>query len=187
MGTANIPNKESIVLRLWVMILALIVLGSCQMPLVDRISVPSRYFIFNAEIINEDDFEAELLDIVNAKRQELGLSTLITDTTLMQVAEAHSVDMATHYYLSHEDLKGGHAGERITKGGYKWKYWGEVLAGGAMSPREAFDGWMNSPLHKAVILDEAYQEVGIGFATSEENLAHTYYWTVVLAIPKGER
>ncbi|MEX0620621.1 MAG: CAP domain-containing protein [Solirubrobacterales bacterium] len=31
------------------------------------------------------------------------------------------------------------------------------------SPREIFKAWMNSPLHRAAILNGQYRELGVGF------------------------
>jgi uncharacterized protein YkwD len=121
--------------------------------------------IASLEIVNQDkplavplgdDFEAILLDEINLKRSERGRPTLITNTVLMSVAEAHCVDLA----------------------GYRGDYWGEVLARGSVTPEETLEGWFNSPRHKAVLLDAAYREVGLGFTE-----AGHYCWTVVLAVP----
>ncbi len=138
------------------------------------------------EVINQADFEPILLRLINDKRYELGQTELVTNTLLMQAAEAHSQDMADNNYLEHKDHKGGRAGERLTKVGYRWKYWGEVIAGGTASPRETFEGWMKSPRHKAVLLDEVYEEIGLGFVYDDTTKYHNF-WTVVLTIPKDER
>lgn len=140
----------------------------------------------SVEVIDQANFEPLLLELINERRQELGLTTLVTNTLLSEVAEAHSLDMADNNYLAHENLVGIHAGERITIGGYRWKYWGEVLAGGTASPQETFDGWMGSPLHKAVILDPVYEEIGAGFSYDNTTYHHNY-WCVLLAIPKGAK
>ena len=41
-------------------------------------------------------------------------------------------------------------------------------------------GWMNSPGHRAKILNGRFTEIGIGLATSADG---TRYWTMVLARP----
>jgi uncharacterized protein YkwD len=143
--------------------------------------------IASLEIVNQDkplavplgdDFEAILLDEINLKRSERGRPTLITNTVLMSVAEAHCVDMAKRDYFDHAGPEGNHAGERLDLAGYRWDYWGEVLARGSVTPEETLEGWFNSPRHKAVLLDAAYREVGLGFTE-----AGHYCWTVVLAVP----
>lgn len=128
--------------------------------------------------VTDRDFETILFDQINLKRSELNRSTLITNTVLMSVAEAHCVDMANRDYFSHAGPEGNHAGDRLDLAGYRWDYWGEVLARGSVTPEETLAGWFNSPRHKAVLLDEAYREIGLGF-TEEGH----YCWTVVLAAP----
>lgn len=125
-------------------------------------------------------FETELFNLINVKRQELELPQLITNTLLMQVAQAHSSDMAENNYLAHANLSGLHSGERITSSGYKFIEWGEVIAGGSTNPQIAIEGWFNSPEHKAVIVDPIYTEIGIGYVYNEKS-KYGHYWTVVLA------
>lgn len=167
-----------IILRLLATIIILISISYCKLPDTDN-------RILQVEVVDQADFEAELVNVINAKRQELGLSTLVTSALLMQVAEAHSQDMATRRYLEHASPEGVHAGERIRLAGYKWYYWGEVIAGGSASPQAVFDDWMGSPLHKAVLLDGVYEEIGVGFVYDDTTKYHNY-WTVNLAIPKGK-
>lgn len=133
--------------------------------------------IASFEVVNQDDFEIILFDKINITRQELGLPTLTTNTILMQVSEAHCVDMASRKYFAHESPEGDHAGQRLDLAKYKWSYWGEVLARGSLTPEETLQGWMNSPPHKAILIDGNYQEIGIGFTED-------FCWTAVLTIPR---
>lgn len=135
-------------------------------------------------ILNTRTFEQELIDLINAERTKNGLIALTPQPLLFQVAEAHSMDMATNDYLAHAGLSGDHAGERLTKAGYAFSYWGEVIAGGSASPEIAFEGWMNSPPHKTVLLNPAYTEIGAGYVL-KEGTVYWHYWCVVVAIPKG--
>lgn len=133
--------------------------------------------------VSQDDFEQSLLILINDQRLELDLPALITTTVLMQVAEAHSQDMAANNYLAHANLAGLHGGGRLTEAGYDFSWWGEAIAGGSTTPAGALDGWLNSPPHKAVLLSERYSEIGLGFAF-DEGTKYGYYWTVVVARPE---
>lgn len=137
------------------------------------------------EVSDQDDFEQDLLALINSKRAELELPALITTTVLMEVAEAHSRDMANRDYLGHADPEGLSAGSRLDKGGYRFIWWGEVIAGGSASPVIAIEGWLNSPEHKAILLDGKYQEIGLGFAYNDRT-KYWNYWTVVVTRPAGE-
>lgn len=131
------------------------------------------------------DPEQSLLILINSKRLDFELPALITSTVLMQVAEAHSQDMAANNYLAHANLAGLHGGGRLTEAGYEFSYWGETIAGGSTTPAVALDGWLGSPPHKAVLLSARYQEIGLGFAFDSET-KYGYYWVVVVARPADE-
>lgn len=166
---------------LWAIALGLLAVSGCGDVL--RHSLIKQSFIEVSE--NQDDFERDLLALINSKRAELELPALITTTVLMEVAEAHSRDMASRDYLGHADPEGLSAGSRLDKGGYRFIWWGEVIAGGSASPVIAIDGWLASPEHKAILLDGKYQEIGLGFAYNDRT-KYWNYWTVVVTRPAGE-
>jgi uncharacterized protein YkwD len=47
--------------------------------------------------------------------------------------------------------------------GYPWTTYGENIAKGQQTPVQVMDGWMNSPGHRASILNCDFKEIGIGF------------------------
>lgn len=131
------------------------------------------------DIDERANYETELYNLINVKREE----ALITNTLLMQVAEAHAQDMADNNYLAHGNLTDDHAGARLTRAGYSYLYWGEIIAGGTASPVITLEGWLNSPNHKTVLLDPLFTEVGIGYAYKIDTKYHNY-WTVILTVPR---
>ena len=55
--------------------------------------------------------------------------------------------------------------DRINRAGYTgWTSIGENIAAGQPSPQAVVDAWMNSPGHRANILDAGFQDIGIGIA-----------------------
>ena len=74
-------------------------------------------------------------------------------------------------YFAHESFNGETDRQRVERFGYTfsddlsfWKfaeniYWGSGTFG---TPRSAFAWWMDSPGHKANILDPAFRQIGIG-------------------------
>lgn len=137
----------------------------------------------NLPIITRTVPAFELLGLINAERVSQGLASLSADTTLTQVAEAHSLDMATRNYLDHVNPEGDRAGDRLDKAGYQWSSVGEVIAGGYASPQSALTGWLNSPSHRAVLLNPVFVEIGAGYAF-RAGTHYKNYWCVVVAIPK---
>lgn len=64
---------------------------------------------------------------------------------------------------------------RIEAAGYaNWTTIGENIAFGYSTPAEVMVGWMNSPGHRANILNCAFKELGVGVA---RNSSGTLLWT----------
>src|SRR5690606_28332674 len=63
------------------------------------------------------DLEAEMLDLINEERRKVGLSELIVDDELREVARAHSADMFERGYFSHISLDGNTPFDRIRAAG----------------------------------------------------------------------
>lgn len=125
-------------------------------------------------------FEAEVLALTNAIRNEAGLEPLRWNVDLADAAEAHSVDMAENDYFSHRSRDGSSVGDRVRDEGYQWSRVAENIAAGQDTPEEVVDAWMNSSGHRANILNPAYEEIGIGW---HEEAGDRYgdYWTQVFA------
>jgi Cysteine-rich secretory protein family len=126
----------------------------------------------------ERTFFDEVFNLTNAERQKAGLMALTLSTELIRAAQSHTNDMATNNYFSHTGLNQSTPGDRATGFGYGSSYVGENIGAGYNNPLEAIQGWMNSPGHKANILNSTYTEIGVGFS---ENSASTYgnYWAQV--------
>jgi hypothetical protein len=121
--------------------------------------------------------EFRLLVLLNRARVKAGLKKLFFASDLRAVARKHSQDMARNDYFAHDNLSGHSPKKRFEN-----DFLSEVVAGenlamnrGFKNPTEkAHDGLMNSPGHRANILSEVYNCVGIGLAISEDK---TYYFT----------
>lgn len=99
----------------------------------------------------------------------------------------HSTDMLVNDYFNHTDLTGCTADCRLTKAGYSWSAMGEnihMMSGynlaAAASAEKIVTDWMNSPEHRANILNASYTNVGIGIAIS----GSTIYTTADYAEPQ---
>jgi uncharacterized protein YkwD len=79
-----------------------------------------------------------------------------------QVAYEHCVDMDVRDFFSHTNPDGDGPGDRIAAAEISHAGWGENIAWGYASPQAVMDGWMNSPGHRANILNSAWTHVGIG-------------------------
>lgn len=114
---------------------------------------------------------ARVVQLVNSERGKVGCAPLTVNAKLTQAAQAHSEDMAAHRTMSHTGSDGSSPGERITAAGYAWQTYGENVAYGYTTPESVMTGWMNSPGHRANILNCAFKEIGVGYAQPDN------YWT----------
>ena len=106
------------------------------------------------------DLEGQMLRMLNAERKTLGLKLLTADGQLQLAAHAHAADMFTRGYFSHISPEGVNPFERMKKLGVKYSSAGENLAH-SDNLEAAHTGLMNSPGHRANILNKLFGKVGI--------------------------
>ena len=105
--------------------------------------------------------EAQMLQLVNDERKKENLPPLKSDPELTIVARAHSKDMFTRGYFAHITPDGKSPFDRMRLAGVRYLSAGENLALG-QTLTICHNGLMNSPGHRANILDRSYGRVGIG-------------------------
>lgn len=121
-------------------------------------------------------FTGQVVTLTNAERAKVGCGALTVDATLTSAAQAHSADMAAHNYFDHNSQDGRSPFDRITAAGYRFSTAAENIAAGQRTPQDVMTSWMNSPGHKANILNCALHEIGVGYATSSSS-TYGAYWT----------
>jgi uncharacterized protein YkwD len=105
----------------------------------------------------------QILWAVNAERQKAGLPALQWNSPLATAAYAHAANMARQNNLSHT-LDGKGPADRISAAGYNYSSWAENIAWNYASAQDTVTGWMNSPGHRANILNPNLTEAAAGFA-----------------------
>jgi uncharacterized protein YkwD len=145
---------------------------SIQANFIERLPIPSG--------INYTAAEAEELIIVliNDERQEFDLSTLSEDSLLTSLAREHSISMVENNFFSHDRYPGERPfsygqpygtirGENIAKIPTR-----QYIPGPYLSLQEicewAVSEWMDSPGHKANILESRFTKTGVGVTFSDE-------------------
>jgi uncharacterized protein YkwD len=118
--------------------------------------------------------EARVVQLVNAQRARVGCRPLVVNSALTRAARAHSLDMARKNYFSHTSLDGRTAVQRMKAAGFSGRMWGENIAAGQTTADRVMTAWMNSPGHKANILNCGYRYIGVGYATGGY---YKHYWT----------
>jgi uncharacterized protein YkwD len=119
---------------------------------------------------SNDNFQ--ILDLINFERARNGLSKLVWDETVAEVARNYSRKMADENFFSHFDSNGQSVLERAKTAKLKhWSRIGENLF--SCENVKLFDAfavknWMKSPTHRENILDREWTTTGIGIAQSKE-------------------
>lgn len=116
--------------------------------------------------IPPDDLASEqvIVDGINAHRLDHGLPPLTLAPELTQAGRLHSRDMADHNLPSHTGSDGSSPARRIAIACYQSTAWGEIIAWGFNDTSEALDWWMNSPVHRAEILNPGFRDLGVGYS-----------------------
>lgn len=118
-------------------------------------------------------FVSETIKLVNAERKKQGLSSLVEDKTLSQIAFIKAEDMVVHNYFEHTSPIYGAPWDMAGGFGYFYKTFGENIAHGYEGSAEVVTAWMNSPGHRANILNKKFTTIGVGIALNDNN---QYYY-----------
>ena len=105
--------------------------------------------------------ENKMIGLVNKERTSRGLPALVPDHQLTEVARAHSRDMFVQGYFSHITPQGKDPFDRMHEYHIRFLSAGENIAL-AQTLSIAHNGLMNSPGHRANILNPAFGQIGIG-------------------------
>jgi uncharacterized protein YkwD len=119
--------------------------------------------------------EDQVLALVNIQRASAGCGALSGDAALTSVARAHSADMRDRGFFSHTNPDGLDPFARAAAAGLDAR--AENIAYGQPDPASVMDSWMNSPGHRANILDCSLTRLGVGMAEG----AGGPWWTQLFA------
>ncbi len=113
-------------------------------------------------------YEEEVLRLVNIERSKQGLAPLKTDAKLSEAAQVRATEIVTLFEHKRPDGTSPYT----TLDGISYAYAGENIASGYPTPAAVVEGWMNSPGHKANILNKNYTHLGTGSVKDNG----TMYW-----------
>ena len=115
--------------------------------------------------------EAATEAAVNVERRRRGLPGLAHLDVLGEIARSHSQDMARRHYFAHASPEGQSVVDRARARGIGYRRLAENIAEnkGAYDPvRTAVRGWMESPGHRANILEPELTHTGVGIAVDDD-------------------
>jgi uncharacterized protein YkwD len=120
-----------------------------------------------ASSAGRDTLRAALLCVINAERTRRGLQPLPGDSRVDRAATRHARDMVRRHYFSHQRAGGPSPMQRMRRAGWRGRGVGEAIAwacGSLGSPLATVRAWLNSPPHRAILLDPGWSAGGIGVA-----------------------
>jgi uncharacterized protein YkwD len=119
----------------------------------------------------------QVVALVNVERSRAGCGPVSADAALARAAQRHSDDMAARDYFSHTSPDGTTFADRIRAAGYTGGAVAENIAVGQTTAKAVMRSWMSSSGHRANILNCAYRDIGVGYATGG---TYGTYWTLTI-------
>lgn len=142
-----------------------------NMPL--YVGVPEPMLREHAGTIAEPDVaESQMLELLNKTRVLAGVGPLVADSALRQIAAGHTEDMIEHGFFGHVSASHGTPQDRLVRSGILVSQFGENIAS-ASTPEEAHTGLMESPGHRANMINPSFTHVGIAAGKNAAGLVVT--------------
>ncbi len=156
-------------------------------------------------LASDATFDSNLLALTNQERTANGMGAVQRNATLNSIADGRpfgcsggtangrTVDMIQRDYFAHEIPECGnqYADIMLSPFGVQWTRWGENIAwqSGGGDPASAAASlnttFMNSPEHKANILNSSYNQMGIGSELAASYQGSSNAWLVTEEFIQG--
>jgi uncharacterized protein YkwD len=130
-------------------------------PVVTTVPVRTRTTTAPASPSAIDAARAQILSLVNRQRASAGCRPLTASPSLDELAQNFSDDMAARDFFDHTDPDGDTPWDRAKALGIT-DLGGENIARGQADAEAVMEAWMNSPGHRANILNCDYTTLGVG-------------------------
>ncbi len=118
----------------------------------------------------DNSFEMQVLNLCNAERAKYGLAPLTWDAANLAPGAAVRAQEITVVF-SHTRPDGSRCFTAIRNPGWV----GENIAAGQATPEEVVNAWMNSPGHRANILNGRATKLGVGYVYVPGDM-YGHYW-----------
>lgn len=126
----------------------------------------------------------DLIRLTNEQRTKNGLPPLKVNPGLIGAAARKGEDMFSENYWAHISPSGQDPWYWIDQTGYDYLFAGENLAKDFVRSGSVVSAWMASPSHRANILNEKFEEIGIAVLDGSLNGYQTTLVVQMLATPK---
>ncbi len=108
-------------------------------------------------------FEWEVVRLCNIERAKEGLPSLLVLPALQDACDIREKELEVLYSHTRPD---GSKCESVLPGELPWKIASENIAKGQTDPEMVVKGWMNSPGHRANILNDEHGYIGVGYSSA---------------------
>lgn len=155
----------------WNIILSVVaVISVVILTLVSRVYVQTGGIILGyATNITAD----QVVSQTNAERAQTGLTALTMNEMLNKAAHAKANDMFANQYWAHVSPDGKQPWDFIHESGYSYASAGENLARDFYDTTGMVQAWMDSPTHKANIVNQRYTQIGVAVVNGTLNGTET--------------
>lgn len=120
--------------------------------------------------IQSSSVASEVVRLTNSARSQNGYAALVEDGALSEAAAVRAREIARSF--SHTRPSGASFSSALSESGVSYLRAGENIASGQKSASEVVNAWMNSPGHRANILNSSYSRIG----SASVNINGTLYW-----------
>lgn len=125
--------------------------------------------------IRSSSAASEVVRLTNSARGQNGYAALVEDGALSEAAAVRAREIARSF--SHTRPSGASFSSALSESGVSYLRAGENIASGQKSASEVMNAWMNSPGHRANILNSSYSRIG----SASVNIDGTLYWVQLFA------
>lgn len=169
LGTRTLHLFSGALVSLKILSIALLSFGPVLPAFSEAISVPN------------------IIALTNQSRLDYGLNSLTENALLDKAAQAKADDMLAKGYFSHTTPDGQTPWSFINDAGYNYLMAGENLAVNFWEAENVEQAWMNSPGHKANILNKNFEEIGIGISQGEYQGHNAIFVVQMFGVPMQQK
>ena len=141
------------------------------------------YFFIHRTVLGAEIASAVLIDLTNEDRIAANQPALLRSPKLDNAAQLKGEDMASKQYFSHDSPEGVTPWFWFRKVGYNFLYAGENLAINFTDSSEVEKAWLNSPTHRANIMNVEFREIGMATVQGVYNDYPTIYIVQMFGTP----
>ena len=111
-----------------------------------------------------------ITELVNEHRAAAGLNPVKYSAKLSEAAQVRVAEIEKSF--SHTRPDGRYFSTVFAEHGITYRYSGENIAWGQKSAEEVVNAWMNSPGHRANIMNKNFTELGVGYRQNAKGVKY---------------